>query len=169
MSNIAIPNLPPVIALAGNEMVEVVPPFGPSSRATVAQIAALASGGLNPSLVLVATASATIAAGSFVNLYASGAGLLAQPASAASPATFANAFALAGVGSGNTGLFYCTGLNFAVNVPTGSGGSSVWLSDVTAGGYLTSPPTARGSIIQPLGVASPGVGIFFSVQPAIQL
>jgi len=168
LANIAIPNLPPVIALSGNELVEVVQ-SGVSNRATVAQIAALASGGLNPSLMLVATATAIIPKGAFVNLYASGGNLLAQPASAASPATFANAFSLIRVASGAAGVFYCAGLNFSVTVPLGSGGSQVWLSDVSPGMFLTSPPTTRGSIVQPLGVSSPGAGIFFSVQPAIQL
>jgi hypothetical protein len=168
MANTSIPNLTPVIALAGNELMEVVQ-AGTSARCTVSQVAALASGGLNPSLVLVATATSTIAAGAFVNLYASGGGLLAQPAIATGFSTFANAFSLVGTGSGNTGLFYCAGLDFAVTVPNGSGGSTVWLSDTVAGGYLTSPPTTRGHIVQPLGAASPGAGIFFSLQPPVQL
>jgi hypothetical protein len=168
LANISIPNLPPVIALSGSELMEVVQ-AGTSSRATVAQLAAFASGGLNPSLVLVATASENITAGSFVNLYASGGSLLARNALAIGPAMFANAFALKFVGSGNVGLFYCVGLNFAVSVPVGSGGSEVWLSDVTPGGYVTSPPITSGHTVQSLGVASPGAGIFFSVQPAVEL
>jgi hypothetical protein len=167
MASISIPNLVPVIALAGNELLEVVQ-AGTSSRATVGQIAALATGGLNPSLVLVATATETIGAGAFVNLYATGGGLLARNAIATGPATFANSFSLVGTGSGNVGLFYCAGLNFSVSVPLGSGGSEVWLSDVTPGGYLTSHPNTQGHIIQSLGVASPGAGIFFSVQPAVE-
>ena len=166
--NIAIPNLPPVIALTGNELLEVVQ-AGTSSRATVAQITAFASGGLNPSLVLVAVATESVSAGAFTNLYSSGGGLLARNAIATAPATFANSFALTHVSNGNVGLFYCTGLNFSVSVPIGSGGSEVWLSDTVAGSYMTTPPNTQGHIIQSLGVASPGAGIFFSVQPAVEL
>lgn len=168
MSNIAIPNLPPAIALSGAELIEVVQ-NGASGRATTGMVAGLASGGINPTVALVAQATATITPGQFVNLYASGGNLLARPAIASAPATFANGFALTGVSSGNSGIFYGAGLNFAITVGSGSGAAQVWLSDSVAGSFQTSPPTTPGHIVQSLGVASPGAGVFFSMQPSVEL
>lgn len=171
MANISIPNLPVAIALAGNELLEIVQ-NGSSLRATAAQIAGLTAGGFNPTTALVATATENIAAGGFVNLYGSGGGLLARNAQATLVARFANAFTINAVSAGNQAVFYCSGLNFAVSTVTAA--SQVWLSDTTAGGFITTPldptnPANAGKIIQPLGVASPGAGVFFNVQPFIQI
>lgn len=168
MANTSIPNLPPVLALSGAEMIEVVQ-AGTSSRATIAQIAGIISGGLNPSLALVAQATESIVSGAFVNLYASGGIMLARNANASSPNTFANAFTIVGAFNGSFSIFYCAGLNFGVSVPFGNGQSEVFLSDVTPGGYVTAMPTTSGHIVQSLGVASPGAGIFFTVQPTVQV
>lgn len=112
-------------------------------------------------------ASEAITAGQFVNVYSSGGSTRVRKASALDPALFANGYALANIASGATGLVIFGGLNLATTV--GAPASEVWLSDTTPGGWTTTPPSASGSIIQPLGAALPGVGIFFSLRERVLL
>lgn len=112
-------------------------------------------------------ASEAITAGQFVNVYSSGGSTRVRKASALDPALFANGYALANIASGATGLVIFGGLNLATTV--GAPASEVWLSDTTPGGWTTTPPSASGSILQPLGAALPGVGIFFSLRERVLL
>ena len=121
------------------------------------------------SVTISVVASAPIIAGQFVNIYASGGETLARPAEANSPDTFANSFALVDTATSAFGQFQFMGLNALVDVLPEDGGSVVWLSDTVAGSYTSTVPTASGHIIQPLGIAYPGVGIVFTTQPTVLL
>jgi len=120
------------------------------------------------SLQINGIASEAIAAGAFVHIdWSSGATI--RNANGANPALWANGFALAAIGNGAAGAVMLFGPNTAVTVS--SGASQVWLSDATPGAYVTTPPSASGSIVQPLSLtpAIPGTGIFFIPQPWVQL
>jgi hypothetical protein len=54
-------------------------------------------------------------------------------------------------------------------VSSSNGAAMVYLSDVTAGSFTRIAPSTSGSIIQPLGIASPGVGVAFTLQTVVQL
>lgn len=111
-------------------------------------------------------ASQAIAAQDFVNVYdAGGSTLRVRKADATDPDKFANGFAPAAIANGAMGLVTFNGLNAAsVNAA-----AVVYLSDTTPGSFQTSPPTAAGHIVQPLGPALPGQGIPFTLQPAVTL
>lgn len=105
-------------------------------------------------------ASEALVAGDFVNVYSSGGAARVRKASALDPALFANGFVLDDISSGATGGVIFSGVNLATTV--GTAASEVWLSDTTPGGWMTTPPSASGSIIQSLGAAVPSVGVFFA-------
>lgn len=107
-------------------------------------------------------ASENIADGAFVNIYGSGANTRVRNADATDPAKFANGYASAAILSGGSGYIFGFGLNASVAVSAPY--SEVWLSDTTPGGFMTSPPTTEGHIIQALGPAMPGKGILFFPQ-----
>lgn len=107
------------------------------------------------------TASETIATNAFVNTYNSSGSLRVRNANASDPLKFANGFVLAGIASGQPGVVTRTGYN-PVTVVTPA--PEVWLSDSVPGGWTTTFPTAAGSILQILGPADPGAGIFFTRQ-----
>lgn len=112
-------------------------------------------------------ASESIAQGAFVNIYGSGASTRVRNADATDPAKFANGHAPDAILSGGSGAVFGFGLNASVVV---SGPySEVWLSDVTPGGFMTSPPTTEGHIIQSLGPAMPSIGILFFPQARVIL
>lgn len=122
----------------------------------------------------VAQATASIAAGAFVNVFVSGGVTRARPAQANSAASFANGFALFPIASGAVGVVTLSGLNSAVTVAATQ--AQVWLSDALPGAFATSAPTLPGDIVQVLGPATQGVGVYFvpgapipSVPPSGQL
>lgn len=115
---------------------------------------------------VAALAAASIGGGAFVNLFDNSGALGIRLADASDPLKFANGFAPLAISSGAAGLVLGYGLNVNLSI---SVAGEVWLSDVTPGGFMTSPPTTEGHIIQPLGMAIPGVGIFFMPQMRILL
>lgn len=112
------------------------------------------------------TASEAIAQGNFVNVYDSGSGLRVRKAIANDPLKFANGYAPDAISSGVPGYIKFLGLNPITSVTTTS---EVWLSDSVAGTSTSTPPTASGSIIQSLGPAVAGLGVFFSLSGRILL
>lgn len=131
---------------------------GAQRTATVAQL-------LGPvvSIRAAVTAIEAISAGAFVNII----GTSVRNAIASDPDLFANGYVLDALAIGNAGYAYGFGLNTAVAV--GAGASEVWLSDTTPGAITSSPPTATGCIVQPLGPAIPGVGVLFFPQARVIL
>lgn len=130
-------------------------------------VAAGGSGGGGGSPTVTALASETLVAGNFVNLFGTGGSTLrVRNARADDPTRFANGFVLGAIGNAASGLVTLGGLN-NLAVP-GIAQSQVWLG-VTPGSFATSPPTADGQIVQPLGAPIPGAGIYFYPQPTVLL
>lgn len=105
-----------------------------------------------------ATALEALGKGKFVNIE----GAQMRLASATDPDLFANAFVPAAVALGTTGA--AVGFGMCPLPDIADPAAEVWLSDTEPGGYMTTPPTAEGYIVQPLGPAIPGQGILFSPQ-----
>jgi hypothetical protein len=114
----------------------------------------------------LATASEDIVAGNMLNLYWSAGALMVRKALASDAARWANAHTAASFLSGTQGPITALGLNSAVAV---AALGEAYLSDSVAGAYTLTAPSASGSFIQPLGLAVPGYGLFFSPQPRILL
>ena len=112
-------------------------------------------------------ASEAIGARNFVNVFNSGGNLRVRKADALDPAKFANGFAPSVINSGASGIVIFNGLNADGTVAAPA--AEVWLSDATPGTFATSPPSASGSIIQPLGPAVAGLGIFFTLRERVLL
>lgn len=134
------------------------------------------SGGLSAAALIAALlgvlsqsaiASEAITAGDFVNLYNNGGVFSMRRAIANDQTKFAHGFSAAAVAPGATGAACLFGLN--THAIPGANASEVWLSDVTPGGYLTAPPANAGSLIQPLGAAVAGSGIFFTPRERVLL
>ena len=117
------------------------------------------------STVIVATES--LGEGAWVNVYSSGGNTRVRNASGADPDKFANGFVLDAVANGAAATVTFFGLNAKAVVPAPV--PEVWLSDVTPGGNISSPPTNAGSIIQSLGPAIPGLGVFFTFRERVLL
>lgn len=113
-----------------------------------------------------AVATENIAANAFVNIYNVSGNTRIRNASALDPLKFANGFVPSAVSTSASGLVQLSGL-VAATVATPA--SEVWLSDSTPGAFATSAPTASGSILQSLGPAIPGLGVFFTLQGRILL
>lgn len=107
------------------------------------------------------TASEAISPKDFINVYNSGGNVRVRRAIANDPAKFANGFAPSGISNGVAGLVAFVGMNGAT---VSANASEVWLSGTVPGGFTTTPPTASGSIIQPLGPAIVGAGIYFTLR-----
>jgi hypothetical protein len=113
-----------------------------------------------------ATLSETVANNAFVNVYNNNGVVGCRNANASSSSLYAVGFVRTGGSTGNVVTVYSHGwVPVTVSTPQGE----VWLSDATAGSYVTTPPSAMGSIIQPLGIAIPGKGVHFSPKPRVQL
>ena len=113
-----------------------------------------------------AVATEDIAANAFVNIYNVSGSTRIRNASALDPLKFANGFVPSAISTSASGLVQLSGLVAAtIAVPA----SEVWLSDSTPGAFATAAPTASGSIIQSLGPAIPGLGVFFTLQGRILL
>lgn len=124
-------------------------------------------GKLDPSVMPVgvgaetdtATTSEAIAAGDFVNLYASS-GLKARKADASAVGKEATHFALAAIANGATGTFYrISQLN---NQRTGmTPGAKQYLSTSTPGGTQETIPSVSGQVVQVLGIARSATELIF--------
>jgi len=112
-------------------------------------------------------ATEAIGAHDFVNVYNSSGATRVRKAIANDPTKFANGFAVAAISNGSSGIIVFSGINLGIPVLTPA--SEVWLSDTTAGTFATSPPSAEGSIIQPLGPALAGFGVVFTPRERILL
>lgn len=110
----------------------------------------------------VLTAAEAIAEGDFINIYLVGGVPRIRRATAADPTAFAVGFTQTAIAINATGRISFDGFNSHVSV--GSTVSEVWLSDVVPGSFLSTPPTATGSIVQSLGISIASVGILFSLQ-----
>ncbi|WP_457348179.1 hypothetical protein [Sphingomonas sp. UYP23] len=129
--------------------------------------AALLAAGVLLSSALQSDAQATEAlqAGAFVNIFSSGGSLRVRNAIATDPSKSANGFVLAPFASGQVAVVSMLGINSAITVDA-SAIAGVWLSETVPGGFTTTQPTTPGHIVQSLGQAMPGLGIFFGINPA---
>lgn len=164
------------IAPAGSLPIVQIPGAGTdvamSQKATTDALAEKVSGDDLSSLVAalngaIIQASEAIGAGDFVNVYNAGGNARVRKAIASDPTKFANGFSLLPISNGATGLVVFGGINLAASVVTPA--SEVWLSDLMAGAWTATPPSTPGSIIQPLGLAIPDVGVFFSLRERVLL
>lgn len=114
---------------------------------------------------MTAVLGESIGDGSFVNFYFD-TELRVRKALASDPTRWAHGFVSEGGSIGASLPVSAGGLN--VNAAPGAFGE-VWLSDSVAGGFSYTPPTAPGSIIQPLGLALPARGVLFTAQQRILL
>ena len=119
-------------------------------------------------LGLIGNAPATeaISANSFVNFWNNAGVISVRNANANDAGKFACGFALSTVAPGGYPLVQPSGINA---MSYGGPFAQVWLSDTVPGSFTTTPPSATGSIVQPVGMAIPGVGIFFTPQASILL
>lgn len=106
-----------------------------------------------------------IGAGAFVHYDDFGGVGMVRNANANNPAYFATGFVLATIAAGSSGLVYPFGMNTGASPAIVVPSPMVWLSDVTPGGFVTTPPVTSGHIIQPLGTAYVGTGVAFQPQP----
>lgn len=103
-------------------------------------------------------ASEAIAGGEFVNFWDDGGTAKVRLADATDPDKAADGYAPAGAGMGDPcQVLPLAGLNSAVS-PAFTG--PAWLSVTTPGDYQNSEPTGSGEIVQPIGKAVQGIGIY---------
>jgi hypothetical protein len=105
---------------------------------------------------VVATADTNIPAGAFVYVYNS-AGVKHAAIADNTTADYANGFVLSAIASGAVGVVTTSGFNSAVAVSANQ--AQVWLG--TAGGYVTAAPTTPGAMVQVIGNAVIGKGVYF--------
>lgn len=104
--------------------------------------------GLGPTVVVL-PASENLAAGAFVNIFDSGAGVMkVRNAIATAFASRAQGFVLAAVISGANATVYSNEINTSLS---GLTPGDYFLSDTTSGAATLTPPTAATRIIQRLG------------------
>ena len=140
-------------------------PDGSSAKEALEAVGAAL--GSKPTARAVVVASETIGEGQFVNIYGVGGDARVRKAFAGNPDRFANGFAPEAIIDGAAGSIFFMGLNASAAVPDDA--AEAWLSDTTPGAFQTSPPTAEGSIIQSLGPAIAGLGIFFTFRERVLL
>lgn len=160
-NNSTIPNLPLAISLLPQAQFEIVQ-NGRSMRAAVSQI-----GGTSGQAGAIVTATETIFAGAFVNFYSNGGQNAVQLADATNVAKRASGFAPSAIPAGQQGTILFSGLN--ASVTPSSPAPQTWLSETSPGGYQTSAPVGAGHIVQTLGPAVVGYGVFFTEGIPIQL
>lgn len=112
-----------------------------------------------------ATASESLAAGDFVNIYNNGGVVTMRKADATTNGKPANGFVLAAVSQNNVGQAYLAGQNTAV---TGQVAGEVFLQ-ITAGKAGATVPSASGNAVQSVGVAVSATSIEFKPQRSITL
>ena len=110
------------------------------------------------------TTSEALAAGDFVNLWNSS-GAKVRKADATTAGKHAMGFVLSAFGSGVPATVYFEGTNTAV---TGQTPGDVYLA-TTAGGATTTPPSAAGNVVQPIGFASSPTTINFQASRPVTL
>ena len=94
-------------------------------------------------------ATENLSAGDFVNIYDNAGAVSVRKADNATTTKYANGYVKLAVTSGATAVVYMEGGNDTL---TGLATGTRYYLGVT-GGFTTTPPTAAGSIIQPLGIA----------------
>ena len=119
-----------------------------------------------PMLLTAGIAAETLAANDFVNIFDSGADVAVRRADATDRTKFAHGFVLSGKATGQA----VTVVRFGVNpVAVADVYGEVWLSATNPGKHTTVAPSGDGQIIQPLGSAVPGEGIFFTLRERVLL
>lgn len=112
--------------------------------------------GVGPDTVTL-TASETIAAGAYCNIWSNAGAFAVRNADASTTGKQADGFAVAGITSGASGTIYLAGINTSV---TGQVPGLVYLS-ATAGQGATSGATAAGQTFQQIGLALSATSVQF--------
>lgn len=141
--------------------------FSLRSKAATIRVSGMRGPAGSPGRVLALQASEDIAAHAFVNIYDASGDSRVRLADATDAAKFANGFAETAIASGDTGDIAGFGLNADTSVAETAG--EVWLSETVPGSYQTSAPTTSGYIVQALGPAVAGQGVFFTPQSRVLL
>lgn len=115
--------------------------------------------------VVSITASEALSAGAFVNIYSNAGTPNARNADNTAQGKEACGFVLAAVASAATASVYLQGQNNQLTSLTP--GAMYYLG--TAGAATSTPPTASGAVVQPLGIADTATVINFSKQPDVTL
>lgn len=110
------------------------------------------------------TASETLAAGDFVNVWDDASTPKIRKADATTEGKEADGFVLAAVTSGNPGTVYFEGTN---NQLTSLTIGARYYLNTTAGGVTTTPPSTTANIVQYVGRAISATEISFEPGPAI--
>lgn len=129
-------------------------------------LAALAGAGATTANAVTAVADTALSKNDFINIYVSGGVLHARKADASNPALFAHGFILTSYVIGAVATVTLIGLN---PVSISATVDEVYLSDTVPGGYTAVAPSADGRIVQKLGTAIPGVGIYFTQKDRVLL
>ncbi|WP_017182271.1 hypothetical protein [Sphingobium xenophagum] len=119
-----------------------------------------------PVMRTVITALEALDSCSFVNVHWDGSQVKARLAIASDPERFANGFITTAIDADEQAAVSFGGLN---PISAGVSASEVWLSDSDPGVIALAPPTAPGSIIQPLGPLIAGVGVIFTFRERVVL
>lgn len=106
----------------------------------------------------IMTASETIAAGDFVNVFDDGGTPKIRKADASTAGKRAHGFCLSSVTLGATGAVHFEGANTQVG---GATAGDVFLSAATPGGFVPTAPSTAGNIVQRIGVAVSATEINF--------
>lgn len=115
--------------------------------------------------VVSATASETLTAGNWVNLYLDTT-LKVRKADATTTGKKANGFILTGGTAGNSIDVYKQGLN---NQLTGLTIGTEYYLHTTAGGQTATAPSSTGNVIQSLGIATATTTIFFEEYDDVEI
>jgi hypothetical protein len=115
--------------------------------------------------VLLVTASEALAAGDWVNLHVATGSKVRR--ADASNGRQAHGCVLAGVASSGTATVYLEGVNTQLSSRTF--GALQYLSAVTPGATVETPPSTAGQIIQILGVATSATSATIELEPPITL
>lgn len=143
---------------------------GPAAEVIVATTAA---GTIDPSLLpgsisgaVSIVTSENLAAGAFVNIYNNSGTPTARNADASVAGKPANGYVLAGTTSPAAAQVYGGGVNTAVSAVTGG---EVYLSDVTPGGFTSTPPSTSGHVVQRIGSGATTTAIVFNPYAPVTL
>lgn len=117
--------------------------------------------------IVIVTASEALAAGDFVSFWNSS-GIKARKADASTTGKEAEGFVLASVSNAGQATVYFPG-QANTSLASLTVGAVYYLSDSTAGGVTTTPPSTAGHIVQRLGVAVSATEIVFDPKAHIVL
>lgn len=115
----------------------------------------------------VIQASENLAAGDMVNIFSSAGSLRVRKADASNPARVAHGYVLSAVTSGQNATVYYGNLNTALSGLTV--GDELYLSASTAGAVTATAPSAAGSIVQRVGVATGATEALIEIQTPVEL